>query len=271
MNSQLQEHVTIAKVEANHRKPLTDVTGALLGFISRSKSFSFEERRSDSPFVESIWRTPFIGVPAAAPVDNCGPFIFPAVRHWGLVITKSYGKTTLTIWGPGTKASPAPCPREADLFGIIFKPGTFMPHLPLDIIRDRRDIILPDGKSKSFWLNGYSLQFPDYENADTFVEWLVRYGLLVCDDIVGDVLKGKQDDLSLRTVQRRFLQATGLTNNTVRQIERANLAKELLERGYSILDTVDQAGYYDQAHLTKSLKNFIGLTPSQIIQFKLSN
>ncbi len=33
----------------------------------------------------------------------------------------------------------------------------------------------------------------------------------------------------------------------------------------SILDTVERAGYFDQPHLTRSLKRFIGQTPAQII------
>jgi AraC-like DNA-binding protein len=36
-------------------------------------------------------------------------------------------------------------------------------------------------------------------------------------------------------------------------------------QGVSILDAVHQAGYFDQPHLTRSLKHFIGLTPAQII------
>jgi hypothetical protein len=32
----------------------------------------------------------------------------------------------------------------------------------------------------------------------------------------------------------------------------------------SILDTVGETGYFDQAHLTNSLKRFMGQTPVQI-------
>jgi hypothetical protein len=34
----------------------------------------------------------------------------------------------------------------------------------------------------------------------------------------------------------------------------------------SILDTVHQAGYFDQAHLTRSLAYRIGQTPAEIIR-----
>jgi AraC-like DNA-binding protein len=38
----------------------------------------------------------------------------------------------------------------------------------------------------------------------------------------------------------------------------------LLQQGVSILDTVYEVGYADQAHMTRSLKRLIGQTPTQI-------
>ena len=37
------------------------------------------------------------------------------------------------------------------------------------------------------------------------------------------------------------------------------------KRGLSILDVVYEAGYFDQPHLTRSLKYYIGQTPAQIM------
>jgi methylphosphotriester-DNA--protein-cysteine methyltransferase len=58
---------------------------------------------------------------------------------------------------------------------------------------------------------------------------------------------------------------TGLTHSTVRQIERARYATTLLRQGRSILDVVYEAGYYDQPHLTRALKHFIGQTLAQLM------
>lgn len=55
-----------------------------------------------------------------------------------------------------------------------------------------------------------------------------------------------------------------MTYGTVRQIERARRATNLLRRGVPIADTVEEAGFFDQAHLTRSLRNLIGLTPAMI-------
>lgn len=64
-------------------------------------------------------------------------------------------------------------------------------------------------------------------------------------------------------MRHRFLRATGLTQGTILQIERAKRASALLEQGVPILDTVYEAGYFDQPHLTRSLRRFVGKTPAQ--------
>lgn len=216
--------------------------------------FIFEERPSDSSFVETIWRTCS---------GRAGSFISRAVSHWEIVITKQDGETRLTVRGPETKATLAPCPANAEFLGIQFKLGTFMPHLPVSSLVNGT-ITLPEATSQSFWLNHSAWQFPNYDDADTFVRRLVREGLLVREPSVDAALSGQLQARSLRSIQRRFVQATGLTHSTIRQIERARQAADLLEQGVSILDTVEQVGYADQSHLTRSLKRFVGETPAQI-------
>ena len=219
--------------------------------------FNFEERPSDSPFVERIWR---------AQSERTGDFLSVAASQWEMVVSKYRGETTVTVRGPETKATPMHVTLVgSEFFGIVFKHGAFMPHFPVSDLVDR-DVDLPDASSKSFWLNGSAWQFPDYENADTFVDRLTRAGLLVRDPLVESVLRGEPPELSPRSIQRRVLQATGLTQGSVRQIERARYATTLLQAGISILDTVDLAGYADQAHLTRALKYLIGKTPAQIIR-----
>ncbi|MBV9875624.1 MAG: AraC family transcriptional regulator [Verrucomicrobia bacterium] len=69
-----------------------------------------------------------------------------------------------------------------------------------------------------------------------------------------------------RYTQRHFLQSTGITYARFQQIQRARYATTLLREGASIADVIVGAGYFDQPHLTRSLKRFIGDTPSNIIQ-----
>ena len=219
--------------------------------------FICEERPSESPLVEKIWRFHS----AATAVS----FISMAEIHCGMVVTRCRGKTTLTVRGPETRATPAHCPADAEFLGIMLKFGAFMRDLPATRVMDRRDVNLPDATSQSFWLNGSAFPYPSYENADAFVGRLVRDGLVVYDPLSDGVLKGRPAETSLRTVQRGFVRTTGLGCTTVRQIERARRAVALLKQGGSILDAVHETGYFDQPHLTRSLKHFIGLTPAQVI------
>jgi len=215
----------------------------------------FDERSANSSFVEMIWHTHS---------ERAGTFTSIAVSHWEIVTMTFNGKTMITARGPETKASEADFPADAEFFGITFKLGTFMPHLPIKTLLDRQDATLPEASSNSFWLHGSAWELPTFENADVFVGRLIRQGILVRDPVVEAAIQGYTPDMSVRSLQYRFLQATGLTHKTIQQIERARSAVSLLELGTPILDTALELGYFDQAHLINSLKRFIGKTPAQI-------
>lgn len=215
-----------------------------------------EERPSDSPFVDTIWRSRS---------EQGSSFLSMAESEYALVVTRLQRRVFLTLRGPATGAAPSYSPPDAEFLGIQFKPGVFMPHLPASMVMERHDLSLPEASSDSFWLKGSAWQYPDFENADTFVDRLVRDGLLVFDPVVDAVLSGQPVDASIRTVRRRFLRATGMTYGALYQVDRARYATALLKAGASILDATYEAGYFDQPHLTRSLKQYIGLTPAQVV------
>ncbi len=215
---------------------------------------AFSDRLSDSPFVDRIWRSRS---------DLGGPFVSIAQSHFEIAITRHRGRTSVTLRGPETGATAAECPSEGEWLGIRFKLGTFMPRLPPGTLMDRRDVTLPEATTRSFWLDGSAWEYPDFENADTFVARLARKGIIACDFAVDATLQ-RPLRLPLRSAQRHFVRATGITHQRVRQIERARFATRLLQEGVPILDTVHQAGYFDQPHLTRALKALIGATPGEI-------
>jgi AraC-like DNA-binding protein len=216
--------------------------------------FTFENRPSDSPFVEQVWRTYS---------ERDDTFLSRAGSNWEMVVWKYEGEARITVRGPETKAMLAETSADTEFFGIRFKLGTYMPHMPIHKLAGGAQT-LPDATGEAFWLHDGVWQLPTFDNADTFVNRLMRAGLLVRDPVVETLMRGQQPDLSPRSLQYRFLHATGLTHNTARQIERAQRAVAMLQQGVSILDTVYDAGYFDQAHLTRSLKRFMGQTPAQI-------
>jgi hypothetical protein len=220
-----------------------------MGFIS-------EERLSDSPYVETITRGRSVGE---------GSIVRPAESHWHLVLVRLHGATRLLVVGPKTTAGVISYVDDAELLWIKFKLGTFLPEL---LARDHLDVemALPGAGRHSFWLHGSAWQFPDFKNADTFVDRLARDGALSSDPVVSAVLQGQPHALSARAVRHRFLRATGLTHSHIQQLERARRAEALLRRGVPILDTVEEAGYFDQPHLTRSLNRWIGHTPAQLLR-----
>jgi hypothetical protein len=209
--------------------------------------FIIFDRPSDSPFVERVWR---------CHSERAGTFLSVAANHFEMAVTRHRGRTFLTL--RETKARTMDCPAEGELLGIRFKLGTFMPRLPPGNLIDGRDVRLGNATSHSFWLNGSAWDYPDFENADTFVERLIRSGIIVRNPNVDAAVRGERSTRSLRSTQRHFLHATGLTHCTALQIDRARRATILLREGAPILDTVHTAGYFDQAHLTRSLKYRIG-------------
>jgi Helix-turn-helix domain len=214
----------------------------------------FEGRESDSPYIEAVWH----GRAGSDYAPVC-----PASGRWHLLFLKQNGKVNVSVEGPLTKATPVTQAEGISWFGVTFQLGTFLPAVPLRNLLDERAILSLTAKT-SFELASSSFQFPDYDNVETFVERLVHEDLLVSDPVVKAVLAGQPPEMSLRTVRRRFLFATGLPFKLISQIERAKHAADLLERGVSVLDAVYQAGYADQSHMTRSLKQFIGYTPAHI-------
>ena len=213
------------------------------------------DRPSASPFIERAW---------TCHSTTGGPFLAVASSHWELVVTRLAGETMVTIHGPETAPREVDCPANGEWFAIRFTAGTFMPQLPVNLLTNGRDVHLAPAFRGRFRLDGSAWEIPDYDNAEVFVERLVRRGLLVRDAAVSAALEGDEQALSARTAQRRFLHATGMSHAAMRQIERARRATQLLRAGQSPSTVAHEVGYFDQAHLTRSMRKLIGLTPARI-------
>ncbi|MGH7158058.1 MAG: helix-turn-helix domain-containing protein [Candidatus Saccharimonadales bacterium] len=220
-------------------------------------SFIYQEQPANSSFAEAIWKTE----------DTAdGMYLAAADGSWDLIFTTSpEGETTVLASGPSSRASPVPYRQGNRNFGIRFRPGAFMPHLPAAQMRDVTTA-LPQRSKHSFWFQGEEWQLPTFENAGEYLAKLARRQLVAHDNIVTAVLGGLRPPVSDRTVQRRFLHATGLTPTYISNINRANQAVALLQRGTTISDVVTELGYADQAHMTRRVKHVSGRTPGEIIK-----
>jgi AraC-like DNA-binding protein len=221
----------------------------------QSEFIHFEERNSDHPFVEKVW---------GCHSERADSFLSVAANNFEMVVTRLDGKSSITLRGPETAATTLDCPADGEWIAIRFKAGTFMSRFLPGSLRDHNDVTLPSATGRSFWLNGSALEYPTLENAETFVKRLTNSGMLLRDPMVRDTLLRRPTEFSLRSVQRRFLRSAGVTYAILRQIERARLATNLLREGVATLDVVSRLGYFDQPHLARSLRRFIGQTPTQI-------
>ena len=217
----------------------------------------FEDRASDSPFIERVWR---------AHSARGGLFHSIAEANLELVVSRIAGRTQVLFRGPVTQPSTVPCPPDGQWFAIRFRLGTYLPRWPTARLLDGANLELPASADGRFWMGGDAWETPRYETAETFVAHLARRGVIARDPAVGAALQGDALALTRRSVQRHFLHATGMTHGRFRQIERARYATDLLRGGAPILDVVHDAGYFDQAHLSRSLTRLVGQTPLKLLR-----
>lgn len=216
-------------------------------------SFDYEEKPSNSRFVDVFWRT----------FDTSdGTYLAAADACWDMIFIRSADATRVLLSGPSSETTPVPYKAGNRNVGIRFVRGSFLTHVPATVMVDTT-VPLPMPDPETFDLAGRSWPVPTYETVEDFVAELERSELLSDDPVVATALRGDRPAGSKRSRQRHFLQVTGLTEQRIRKIVRARTAAGMLRDGVPILDVTHELGYADQAHLTRDLKRLTGYTPGQ--------
>jgi AraC-like DNA-binding protein len=215
------------------------------------------DRPSESPFIERVW---------SCHSERAGPFSSVASPHCEMVFTRLRGRISVTVRGPETRARQVECPADGEWLAIRFRAGTFIRSLPALQLIDGTDAQLPQASRNSFWLQGERWEYPGFENAEAFVAKLARADVIAHDSAVAAALNGDAQALSQRSIQRRFLSVCGVSFTALRQIERARRAARLLTNGLPIVDVLHETGFYDQAHLTRSMQRYVGATPAAVLR-----
>jgi hypothetical protein len=202
-----------------------------------------------------------------AACDDTTVFSSLASIHPGIGFAQFEGITTVHLRGPATMATTLSSPAGAEYFGVDFRLGAFLPMFPPARLVNMQDAILPILPDGRILLDNRAWEMPTPQNVDVFVDRLERAGLLIIDPLVeelryGDIVRAMPD----RTRRSRFVRAVGLSRRDLHVIERARHAAGLLTSGRSIAQVIRDAGYYDQPHLTRSLRRLIGHTPTELAQ-----
>ena len=214
----------------------------------------YEERLSESPFVERIWRT------ESDEDDVC---IAIADGRWDLMFYTLNGKTNVMVTGAQNGVVTIPHLAGSQWLGIRFRLGVMMENIAINALVNE-GIDLPQGTARSFWLNSSTWTLPTFENADVFLSRLAHTDFFAIDPVIAALLNGEVPPYSPRALQYRFQDRIGLSAKTIQQIERAQHAVVQLEQHIPIADVAFALGYYDQSHLTNALRRYIGRTPAQI-------
>lgn len=214
----------------------------------------FGSRASDSPWIASVW---------TCRSDQVSEMTSVASETWGLVFWEQHGRSYAAVSGPESRTGTAPVPDGATFVGLQFAVGTSLRIAPGPALLDG-GLELPDATRRSFRLDGARWPTPGPDDAEALVDRLVRRGVIERDPLVAEALRGGRPPVTERTLERRFRAATGLRQGAVRQIERARTAAVLLGDGAPAADVVAKLGYYDEPHLARALRRYVGRTAGQL-------
>jgi AraC-like DNA-binding protein len=214
----------------------------------------FETRGSDSPWIDSVW---------TCRSEQVAQMTAVATETWGLVFWEREGVALAAVTGPESRSATAPVPEDATFVGIQFAVGTSLRAVAAPSLVDG-GFALADVTRRTFELDGRRWETPGPDDAESLVARLTRSDVVVRDPLVTEALLGRRPWVCDRTLQRHFRGATGLSWGAVRQIRRAREAAVLLSSGESVSGVVGELGYYDEPHLARALRRFVGRTASQL-------
>lgn len=215
--------------------------------------------------------TQFIHVPIESYVDHISLTRFSVTGKkllqpdgcWDLTMLRRNKGECLVRMYHATKAVVIDHEPGDEILAISFKQGVFVPFAPHDARHDK-GFGLPLFGQNGFMVGGDRFEIPSPESTPQLVQRLVQKGILQSHTNVAAALNGETSAVSGRTLQRAFLQSTGVTQKYLTQIKRAQETVSLLQSGVSAVQVAGDLGYTDQAHMTKSLKYLMGQTPKQV-------
>ena len=206
----------------------------------------YEQRVSDLPYVQCVWR---------ASVVQADEYDDPAKDTWGLAFTRRVdGAMSAELLGQSFNFRVLDSTVGDEYWGVEFYPyvtmrGVDKPAMTGKLVHLR----VADGR---FFIGDDAYAIPSYDELEAWCERLASQGIISHTT--------RHARMSVRSQQRAHRQTVGLTRKQVQQIKRAEHVAQLLKQGASPTDAASEAGYADQAHMTRSLKALLGKTPSQL-------
>ncbi len=211
---------------------------------------------SDNPYIDTVWKSESI---------SDGEYLVTPDGSWDLIAAwKADGTCVVFLTGQVTKPARVQYHAGERSVVISFAPGAYLPFMKGAALTNDFLLLPLTDDNAHFRLADHTFELPTYENAEQLIDKMVSQNVLQNDDIVHGMLQGTPKAASTRSVQRHFKAVTGITHKNLTDIRRAQQAVRLLKDGKNPSRVAADAGYYDQPHLTKSLKRLMDSSPTDV-------
>ena len=223
---------------------------------------------------EGVWhlRSNARGTQVIAPDGRCEIIVHrgaPPIEH--RADGSSRRQPEAFLYGPLTRVLTIEQDADMEVFAIRLHPwaaGAFtarpadwrdrligLTELDLELTADTFDAFVAQAEG-----NLASLQLPDAAETVRSVIAGMESGALDTLDAAADMA-----GITVRTLDRRFERATGLTAALYLRLVRFHRARDAIKAGGERLsDVAAEAGYADQAHMTRDFRRFAGETPKLV-------
>ncbi|MGE4499032.1 MAG: DUF6597 domain-containing transcriptional factor [Hydrogenovibrio sp.] len=219
-----------------------------------------------SQVVDCFWQAEMHTQAQLIVPDGCQDWVFERTEH----------TTDAFLIGSMTEAQSVRVIGSKTFFGVRFRPGalsllTAMPMQPLTNQRCDLNELFPFSNSLKAQLSTPELDLPAFaERLSTAL--LNSTSRLTSDNhrrltYFAQAAEGNIQQLadhlhiSRRHFHRLFTRAFGYSPRFYGKVQRFNRLNERLQQGDALLEATLEAGYYDQAHMNRDVKQLTGLTP----------
>lgn len=196
--------------------------------------------------------------------DGGGPVLVVPDACTDVIWTRGQG---VSVAGPDTSAQVAELDAGEVLVGLRFRPGAGGGGLgvPLEELRDLR--VDAADVDRAFDLDG---ELAPADVVRRFVEVAARReGDALVQRVAAGMVRGERIEvpLSARQLRRRFHAAVGYGPKTLERVLRFRNAVAAIDGGRTDLAGIAfDAGYADQAHLTRECTRLAGLPPAKLMR-----
>jgi hypothetical protein len=171
-------------------------------------TLAFESQPSNYPYIQALGR-----VHAASDAS----FTVVPDGSWGLIVHRS-GDTTMAYVTAVTTLPIRVNLRTGDeILSVSLAASVYSPNRSAVALLNKAQPLSAAGGRKVWWSHQRKIELPTMETADRFVAALVKDEQLIVDKTVAAVLAGHTPHTSIRTLQRHFIQTTGMTHNCWQQ------------------------------------------------------